>query len=1107
MTTGNDKRRRQEARILREITRQISGTLDLQEILTVILKLTSEHLSGAFKGSIYLFNPRSLLLETRAYFSQDKQFQQELRFSLAMEKGITLWAFRNKRSVRVANVETDPQWHDLYIAADPLHPMFSELDVPLLDGQEAIGLINFTSTQPDAFTEADQSFLEALARQTVVPIKNAQRHQDVVEQRVTELAVLREIERQISSTLDLDKILHTILVAASGHIKGAFKGSIYLFNQRTQKLETRAFYSEDPTFYQSSSFSLTEAKGITPRVFLSKRPVRIDNIKTDPEWHDYYVGADPHHPMLSELYVPLLSGEEAIGVINFASTRPQAFTASDEEFLNILVEHVVLAINYGFQHEAVVKRRLAELNRLQKIEHQINSTLDLDKILHAILEAASEQIPEVYVGAILLYNERTHMLETKAHIPEDPHFEPNRQVDVSENGKRGITRDVYLSKKSLRIGNIPEDPLYRTLYIPPTKADPLHPTLSELDVPLLDGNEAIGVISFESALANAFSQEAQDYLETLAGQAVLAINNSRKFQSVIDRRFTELTQLREIDRQITSTLELKIILQTILTSASEHLVRAYKGAILLFNPQTQALETEAFYSDDEAYRERLHFPLSGLKGITLKAFLNKQTIRVANVTKDPEWRDLYVSEKPYSFLSELDVPLLDGDQAIGVINFESQQEGVFSPADEVYLETLAGQVVLAIKNGRLYKEMEHIAENQQTVLEIIGRITNQDDIERIYEPILAKALKHTNSSAGTLMLYNAQQGDLYIAAQLEIPLPKERRQQIGEGIIGQAALKKLPLIVGDVTQSPWQCNYSDYVQGIHSELAVPILEGEALRGVINIKHPQENQYSPKDLEFLKTLAELTLVVIQKVKAIDRLKEAEAVATIGKVRFQLAHQLTNDLGRIRSYINLIQQELAFRQIQSSAISTNLDRIAHAVTQVLNLADAFRERFAKSVDPTVTEAKGLINMANVIREWASKKKLELPQNIKLQYEVQEDLASVYGVYEQIQEILSHLIQNAEQAMTSGGVLTLRARNVDNFVEIQVQDTGRGIPKDMLDHIFKPGFTTKKDGSGFGLYHALDNAHNNGGELQVASSSGEGTTFTLLLPIARNAKGGIV
>ncbi|HEY7417994.1 MAG TPA: GAF domain-containing protein, partial [Ktedonobacteraceae bacterium] len=468
MTSKSSKSRRQESKILKEVASQISSTLDLQDILNSVLKAARGYLQGAFKGSIYLFNQRTQMLETKAYTSQDATFQQELSFALTGEKGIILRVFLSKHSVRVANVETDPLWSSLYISADPLHRMFSELDVPLLDGEEAIGVLNFTSTNPDTFTQADQDFMEALAGQSVLPIKNAQQHQAIIERRVTELTRLQEIERLINSTLNLEDILQAILKAASGYLQGAFKGSIYLYNERTQMLETQKYISADRTFRQSRSFALTEQKGIALWVFRNKRSVRVANVETDPVWRDLYVQADPQHRVLSELYVPLLDREEAIGVINFANTQPDTFTEADQEFLETLAEHVVLAIKNGRLHQAVVQRRLTELTKLREIDRQINSTLELQDILETILQAASEQLPKAHLGAILLYNERTQMLETEKHISKDPLLQPNRHVEVRGNALKGITREVFSSKSTLRIGNIKKDPRWRKLYIPPT---------------------------------------------------------------------------------------------------------------------------------------------------------------------------------------------------------------------------------------------------------------------------------------------------------------------------------------------------------------------------------------------------------------------------------------------------------------------------------------------------------------------------------------------------------------------------------------------------------------------------------------------------------------
>jgi signal transduction histidine kinase len=123
-------------------------------------------------------------------------------------------------------------------------------------------------------------------------------------------------------------------------------------------------------------------------------------------------------------------------------------------------------------------------------------------------------------------------------------------------------------------------------------------------------------------------------------------------------------------------------------------------------------------------------------------------------------------------------------------------------------------------------------------------------------------------------------------------------------------------------------------------------------------------------------------------------------------------------------------------------------------------------------------------------------QIPEDVRVIIEVAAGAGSVSAVAREVADILRNLFVNAVQATSSGGTITLRARNTGNFVEIQVADTGIGIPKGSLERIFELFFSSKGS-SGFGLWSARQYARANRGRLTVKSLAGQGTTFTLTLP----------
>jgi signal transduction histidine kinase len=95
--------------------------------------------------------------------------------------------------------------------------------------------------------------------------------------------------------------------------------------------------------------------------------------------------------------------------------------------------------------------------------------------------------------------------------------------------------------------------------------------------------------------------------------------------------------------------------------------------------------------------------------------------------------------------------------------------------------------------------------------------------------------------------------------------------------------------------------------------------------------------------------------------------------------------------------------------------------------------------------------------------------------------------------------NLMQNAVDAMPHGGTLTLRGRRQGTAVQLDVQDTGCGIPPEQQARIFEPLHTTKPGGTGLGLYIVQEVVAAHGGQVTVQSAVGQGTTFTITLPVA--------
>ena len=163
-----------------------------------------------------------------------------------------------------------------------------------------------------------------------------------------------------------------------------------------------------------------------------------------------------------------------------------------------------------------------------------------------------------------------------------------------------------------------------------------------------------------------------------------------------------------------------------------------------------------------------------------------------------------------------------------------------------------------------------------------------------------------------------------------------------------------------------------------------------------------------------------------------------------------------------------------------------------------------------DPARKEAA---DFAGILRKSIDLISSQLKQGgVEIEIEIAPILPQIYADPQQLEQVLLNLFFNAREAMSSGGILTIRvsvrprdrATNSDSEIMIAVSDTGTGIDTEDLPHIFRPFFTTKKGGGmGLGLSVCESIVKNHGGSIVTESTPGQGTTFFVYLPALRQAQ----
>jgi signal transduction histidine kinase len=230
-----------------------------------------------------------------------------------------------------------------------------------------------------------------------------------------------------------------------------------------------------------------------------------------------------------------------------------------------------------------------------------------------------------------------------------------------------------------------------------------------------------------------------------------------------------------------------------------------------------------------------------------------------------------------------------------------------------------------------------------------------------------------------------------------------------------------------------------------------------------------------------------------VEAQDQLVTSEKLAAIGQLAGSLAHDLRNPLGAVKNAVYYLRKkldahDLARAEPRVPEFLDLIDRQVHRSNQIISDLLEFGRAREPSLSPT--------DLAEVADSTLSS--LEIKDDIRIVKRFGPNLPDVQADSGQIQRVFTNLAGNALDAMPDGGELAIEMRVTEGFVEVSFSDTGIGIEEEHLQKIFEPLFTAKAQGTGLGLSICQQIVSKHGGTIDVTSKEGEGSTFTVRLPV---------
>jgi PAS domain S-box-containing protein/putative nucleotidyltransferase with HDIG domain len=660
----------------------INQLLDPKEIGQKAIELLEQKL-GWYYTAVILYHSQDDSLELLAFNQPGLKNEVERReaeehfktLATRSTQGMNGWTVQHKQVIRSGSLQNDPRYVDAYPGLQ------SGLYVPMKLGDRVIGVISIESEQPDAFSSADERLAATLANQVASALENARLFEET-EHRFMEFAALYEISNALSADNDLNTLLKDIVEHAST-LLNAKTGAMYLYNQTNESLEI--VVTTTPVIEIGTTLRLGE--GVAGQVARTHQPMRIVDYSNWEGRSHKYDGILFH----AILEVPMLFGGELIGVLNVAEMddSSRTFTESDERLLSLFAAQAAGVLHSAHLREETA-RRAREFAALYETSKALSSENELNVMLEVIVEHARKLLGSASSG-IYLYLTESDELELTV---DTTHYKPiGTRLQLSE----GVAGRVAQTHQPLRIDDYStwkgRSPVYDGT-----------PIRAVLEVPMLYGGDLIGVLTADEIndSERKFTEADEHLLSLFASQAAGAIHSARLREQTA-HRLDQLQALHIVDRAISSSFELRPILNTLITQAIAQL-NVDAVDVLLFHPNLQMLD----YVAGQGFRTRTVEKTQLRLGECFagRAALERRMVHTPNLPEAGSNFTRALILQAEGFLEYYAVPLIAKGEVKGVLEVFNRTALHSNEEWLDFLGTLAEQAAITIDQTKLFDDLQ-----------------------------------------------------------------------------------------------------------------------------------------------------------------------------------------------------------------------------------------------------------------------------------------------------------------------------------------------------------------------------------------------------------------
>ncbi|HAX71042.1 MAG TPA: hypothetical protein DCY14_15620 [Anaerolineae bacterium] len=452
--------------------------------------------------------------------------------------------------------------------------------------------------------------------------------------------------------------------------------------------------------------------------------------------------------------------------------------------------------------------------------------------------------------------------------------------------------------------------------------------------------------------------------------------------------------------------------------------------------------------------------------------------------------------------SEMALPLIVADEAIGALTVQSTEEAAFHEEDIDALQTMADQLAVAIQNAKLHRQEERRSRLLKAANRVGKEVASILDLDQLLPQtvnIICEA--YGLYYAGVFLL--DEKGEY---AVLRAGYGKAGKAMLAEGhklrvgtesMIGACIAMGEARIALDVGEERVHFK-NPHLPHTRSEMALPLIYGGRTLGAVTIQSSEERAFGDDDITTLLTMAEHLAVAINNAHLIEELKEAHNEILRNKVFEALTtasteaiHWIGNKTLPISLTVARLREEIADGNVDVESLREDLDMISESAAQIIQVKEqligAVREMKPRPV-----------LFADVLRTAAIQRSIA-PEAIKV--EIDPEAAYIIADSTQLTRAVGNILQNAAEAGAKSIKVRVHPTEERGVLEIDIEDDGAGMNDDTMRKVWSPFFTTRGvSHHGLGLPAAMHVVSQSQGRIALVSEEGKGTTVAMFMPQGR-------